>query len=87
MSSPHQGLVWFGRWQGKVLEPAVPGWMGTEEEGRGVRNLGSALPSVHFAGGVARPGPGVAQTAGGSWGQPYGSPRELHCCQLKMETM
>ena len=76
-----------GREPEKVLEPAVPGWMGTKEDGRGVRNLGSALPSVHFAGGAARLGPGVAQATGGSWGQPCGSPRELHCFQLEMETM
>lgn len=58
----------------KVLEPAVHGWMGTEEDGHSVRlgGLGSALPSLHFTGGVAGPCPRVAQAAGG-----FGGPLQI----------
>lgn len=93
------GLVWkVSGSQRKVLEPAVHGWMGTEEDGHSVRlRPGLSLP-LHFTGGAVGPCPQVAQAAGGFKGPlqvehevsveegHFHSPRSF-CCQLKLETV
>ena len=71
VSSPHQGLVWFGRWQGAREGSRTGGtWLGghlgrwTQRE---TGDLGSALPSA-LSWGVAGPCPWVAQVSGGFGG-------------------
>ena len=73
VSSPHQGLVWCGRWQGAREGSRTGGtWLGghlgrwTQRE---MGDLGSALPSA-LSWGVAGPCPRVAQVSGGFGGAP-----------------